>query len=391
MSEENVLQQAVDAVDKYGSITAASDELGVPRQTLSGRYNKAISLGYSVGNLSLTPEQQVGIDAKTKKAAQEKRELRAKYEEAMKQLEIKTKELDAFSDFGESLPFVNPSKMKVVDSGKPSQSTMVACLSDLHYEETIDPRTVSNLNEYSPKIARQRLDNYFQNLLKLNEMFRSKSNIDTLIFWIGGDLIAGYIHEELMESNALSPTEALLEVYEILLSGINFLVEHGGFKQIIIPCSMGNHGRTTLKRRVSTSATNSYEWLLYKFLATFYAKHEVVQFKVTRDYFNYLDIYGKTLRFHHGDNVRYCGGIGGPIVPLNKAIARWNEAKRADLDVLGHLHQRLSSHNFILNGSVIGYGPFSQSIKGGFEKPQQACFLVHPDHFVTVEAPIWVE
>ena len=219
-------------------------------------------------------------------------------------------------------------------------------------------------------------------------MCRSKVDIETMILWLGGDLITGYIHEELMENNQLSPTQACLELFKILISGIDFFVEHSGCKQILIPTSPGNHGRTTKEKRISTSCQNSYEWLLYNFLSLHYKDSKVVKVYVSESYFTYMDVYDYKLRFHHGDALKYQGGIGGIVIPANKAIDQWNKANRANWDVFGHFHTRMCTSNFVSNGSVIGYGPYSISIKAAYEPPQQSFFLVHPRYGKTIDAPI---
>ena len=112
--------------------------------------------------------------------------------------------------------------------------------------------------------------------------------------------------------------------------------------------------------------------------------------RIAEGYFCYLDVYNLTLRFHHGQNIRYAGGVGGIHIPLNKAIAQWDKFKRADLDVLAHWHTRQSTNKYVINSSLIGYNPFAIKIKAEFEKPCQTFFLLHPKKGKTVEAPIFV-
>ncbi len=388
--ENNVLQEAIDAVEKYVTITAAAIQLKIPRKTLSGRYNKAIDKGYVPGTPSLSPDQEIGLDSKLKKTSKEKRELQKKYDKLLAMVEQQSGQLSSIESFSRSIDLASHDKIEVSQDGKTSESTAVILCSDLHYEETVDPRTVDGLNEYNPKIAKQRFEKVFQNGLKLINMTRSKSNIKKLVLWLGGDLITGYIHEELMENNAMSPIEASVDVYKMCVSAIDYMVDNGDFDEIVVVTSVGNHSRTTPKIRISTCVENNFEWLIYNFLATYYENSSTVKFKLSRGYFNYLDIYGKPIRFHHGNYVRYGGGVGGLTVPLNKAIAQWNQSRPAYLDVFGHYHQRLSSKNFVGNGSIIGYGPYSVSIKAAFEPPQQAFFLMHPSKGKTVEAPIFV-
>lgn len=385
------LQQAIEAVEKYGSITEAAKQLGIPRKTLSGRYNNAKNRGIVTGMPPLTDEHSVVLDSKFKKLVDEKRVLQRRYNELLLTLEKENKASKTIQSFENQLKTTKPLEIKVGSNKSQSESTAVVLCSDLHFEEVVDPSTINNLNEYNTIIARKRFANLINNSIKLTDMCRNKSTIDKLIFWLGGDFISGYIHEELMEGNSMSPVDSCIEVFALLIGGIDFLLKHGNFKQIIIPTNVGNHSRTTAKNRISTLVQNNYEWLIYQFLDTHYKNNDKIKFQLTRGYFNYLKIYDYTIRFHHGNNVRYGGGVGGLTIPLNKAISMWNQAKFADLDVLGHWHQKLSSKNYVVNGSIIGYNAYAQSIKASFEKPQQTFFLMHPRWGKTVEAPIFVE
>ncbi len=389
-NENKVMQETIDAVSKYGSVTEAAKRMGIPRKTLSGRYNKAIDKGYMPGAPPLSAGQEIGLDSKLKKTVVEKRALKKKYDELLELTERQSSQLNSIELFSKNINLIKHEKIKVVADGKPSESTAVILCSDLHYEEVVDPRTVDGLNEYNPEIAKKRFKNIFRNGLKLIDMTRSKSNIRKLVLWLGGDFISGYIHDELMENNAMSPVEASIDVYKMCVSAIDYMVDNGDFDEIIVVTSVGNHARTTPKIKISTCAENNFEWLIYNFLMTHYEKSSTVQLKLSRGYFNYLDIYGKTIRFHHGNYVRYGGGVGGITIPLNKAIAQWNQSRPAYLDVFGHWHQRISSKNFVGNGSIIGYGPYAISIKAAFEPPQQSFFLMHPSKGKTVEAPIFV-
>ena len=262
---------------------------------------------------------------------------------------------------------------------KPSgNSTAILVLSDWHYEERVDPATVGKKNCYTPAIASKRVKNVFQKTVELVEAFRHLTEIDELVIAVLGDMITGYIHEELVESNWLSPTEACLEVQDLLVSGIDFLQKELKPKSIIIPTAFGNHGRTTAKSRISTGYANSYEWLMYQQLAWHYEKiGSPIRWKVGRGYHNVLNVQGHKVRFHHGDAIRYSGGVGGITIPVNKAIAAWNKAERADLDVFGHYHTSKDDAWWVSNGSLMGYNPFSVAIKAEYETPSQSLILVN--------------
>jgi hypothetical protein len=44
----------------------------------------------------------------------------------------------------------------------------------------------------------------------------------------------------------------------------------------------------------------------------------------------------------------------------------------------------------MINGSLIGYGPYAESIKADYEEPKQAMFLINNKYGKTISAPILV-
>jgi len=148
-------------------------------------------------------------------------------------------------------------------------------------------------------------------------------------------------------------------------------------------------GNTTQKSRIATGAKNSYEWMLYHVLKK--SLSGKATWHVADGYHLYLDCYGRNIRFHHGDGLKYQGGIGGLTIPVEKAIASWNKGVTADLDVFGHWHQSQQNPKWISNGCLIGYGPYALSIKAPYEKPSQTFFLMDKKHGRTVTAPIFLD
>lgn len=330
-------------------------------------------------------------DIEVLKFREEAREANEKYKHTLSLLDEANQKLNLILGIKERMGNQPPKKIVLKAQGS-SESVAVMIGSDWHLEERIDPKTVDGVNEYNPKIAEDRIVRFFQNGLSMTDMCRSRSKIKKLVLALLGDIITGYIHEELLESNYLTPPEATMKAYSIIRGGIKFLLDEGGFDEIIVPCCVGNHGRTTQRMRVSTSVLNSYEWMLYQMLVNYFndQKEKRVKFHVADGYFVFMDIYQTKVRFHHGDDVRYEGGVGGLTIPLNKAIAQWNKMKKVDVDCLGHWHTRINSRDFVVNGSAIGYSPYSIRIKASYEPPSQSFFLVHPERGKTVEVPIFL-
>ena len=305
----------------------------------------------------------------------------------LKQFEDAASSLSKQLDVALAVSSAKPRAIKIHASPttKESEAVAFAIASDWHVEETVDSKTINGLNEFNLKVADQRIAKFFTSVLRLVEIERAGTKIDTLVIALLGDMMTGYIHEELQEANGLSPTETVLWLRTRIASGIRKLVAEGNFQRIIVPCSIGNHGRTTKKPRHGTAAANSYEWMLYNILSSDVPE---VEWVVADGYHNYIEVFGKTIRLHHGDNIAYQGGVGGITISVEKAIASWNKARVADLDIFGHHHTQQQNPRWISNGSLIGYGAYSLAIKAGFESPQQTFFLFDSKRGRTVTTPI---
>ena len=259
---------------------------------------------------------------------------------------------------------------------KTGETTIVALFSDVHLEEEVRPEMTNGLGGYTVEIAKARVDQYFRTLLRLIQLEQQAVKIDHLVLAMLGDYISNDIHDELMETCKLRPMNAINSARNWIATGIQYLLDNSKLK-ITIVCHSGNHARTTKKTHHSTEPGHSLEWLMYTFLADYFSHEKRLTWVIPEGYLSYLQIYDKTIRFSHGHNVKYGGGVGGLTIPLNKAIAQWNRARTADIDCLGHFHQVFDGGNFVVNGSVIGYSPFAIAIKAAYEPPAQVLFAVH--------------
>lgn len=261
---------------------------------------------------------------------------------------------------------------------------------DWHVEERVTLESTNGKNEFDLEIAEDRIKRYYGKVLELIEWQNHFAPVKEIWHPLLGDLLTGYIHEELVETNALSPTEACVFLQEMICSGIDFLRKKAKLP-IYIPTCVGNHGRTTLKRRIKTSCRNSFEWLLYMTMAKYYARDKRVHWKVGNGYHNTVGIMGRKVRFHHGDNLRYQGGVGGISIPVNKAVAQWDKLEVVDFDIFGHWHTFLSHYpKWIACGSLMGFSEYSLAIKAEFQHPTQTFIVIDRNYGVTVTTPIFV-
>ena len=312
----------------------------------------------------------------------------SKLVEAMRENERLKRELAAVKGF-EAPPTIHIPRAEV-DHG---DSIACAVASDWHVEESVEAEKVHGLNEFNLDIAKERSTRFFQNTLRLTDIFARESNITTL--WLGllGDFFSGHIHEELQETNFLAPGPAAQFALGLLSSGIEFLLHESEYN-LEIDCVPGNHGRMTKKPRIQNATETSLETFMYHALAARFEGNPRVKFRVAASKMLYRRFFERfNMRLIHGDDVKFGGGVGGVTIPIRKKLAAWDKAVRADLTVMGHFHQLLDGGDFIVNGSLIGYNEFAQAIGASPEEARQAFFLVHARKGgqKSIVAPVWLD
>jgi len=336
-----------------------------------------------------TIEQRISFDLQKAEENARVREYKDKYNYTLKMWQEAEKRFDALVSVKQA---VDTYTIEPLTSTGKEEACPIIMLSDWHFEERIDSETINGLNDYNLDIASTRWNRCIQNSLKLVHKERFSSEIKQAILWLGGDFITGYIHEELEESNYLSPTQAVRFAKERIITAIKFYLQHGKFEKITIVCNYGNHGRTTKKPRVSTAYKNSYEWMMYKDIEDYFANEKKLSFVVPNGLYAYVTIFDKVIRFWHGDSIKYGGGIGGLTVPLIKAIHKMNDSIHADYNIMGHYHQLFeATKDCFINGSGIGYSAYAQRIGASFEKPMQGFKMVDKKYGFTTKLPIFCE
>jgi len=256
----------------------------------------------------------------------------------------------------------------------------VMCLSDLHVEERVRPEAVNGLNEYGPEIAEQRCAYLFEGWAWHIAKLATYYDVSQAVLWLGGDLVSGIIHDELIANNAMMTPPAVMLAQGLVARGIDYLLERLPFvRRLRVVCSFGNHGRVTKKVWRSLRPETSYEWIIYAGLQDRFRNEGRVEWQVAGGELTFADVYGVTIRFTHGDSVGYQGGIGGLTIPLRKKVLAWDKARPADVTVIGHFHQCVDFGFAVVNGSVVGWNPFAVSIGAYYEPPRQALFVINRD------------
>ena len=368
------------------AISEELKEMGVnlSRNAVRNRYDRYMEQFETKQEESQKPiEEQINDDLQESLKVVEERATDKKYKVALTTVRRLQDELEA------ALQIQSYSNSYKIDPStrKPSESTAITIWSDWHIEERVDSDTVNGLNEFTLEIGRKRTEKLFRKCVDFVKMYQQDTTIKEMVVALLGDFISNDIHDENLETAQLLPIEAILFAQTQIISGIEYILENTDVR-LTSPCHSGNHARTTKRVHVSTEAGHSLEYLMYHNLAQYFKGNPRVTFIIPRSYLSYMQVYNYTIRFHHGHDIKYGGGIGGLFIPTYKAISQWNKGRHADLDCFGHWHQTKDGGNFYCNGSLIGFNPYAISIKADYEPPRQNFFLVHKELGKTIQSPI---
>lgn len=278
---------------------------------------------------------------------------------------------------------------------KRSQSVPTLFLSDLHWGEYIDKDQTGGINEYDITIANRRLETVVNRAIHILRGSITGEDYPGIILPLGGDMLAGDIHEELRESNDGTTLAALLDLLRALISQVDLLARE--FGKVYIPCVVGNHGRTTHRPRAKRRNETNLDWLLYQFLAMhFQGDSRVTVDAPTTPEVTYR-VFNHTYHLCHGDQLGKGGdGIIGAFGPIirgdHKRRALQSQLNRPyDTLLHGHYHTYAATRRFISNGSLPGYDEYAMACGLGFDIPQQAFWLTHPEHGITFSMPVHAE
>lgn len=274
-------------------------------------------------------------------------------------------------------------------AGRRPEATAMLVLSDWHVEERVDPATCRSLNEYTLDIADRRIAQLVQRASMLIEHEKHLTGIRRIVVAALGDFITGHIHDDLVEVTQLAPLAAKRWAGKRLNGVIDAMSE---IAPVLVATASGNHGRSTKHPRMATENDHSFEQDLYLTMAA-EERRANVEWQVGEGYLNNVNLDGFIVRAHHGHAIRFGGGVGGLTIPANKAIANWNQAQRADLDVFGHWHCfSWLPYRFVANGCLIGHNAFADRIKAEYQPPSQSLVIIDHDHGrVTKVLPIFVK
>lgn len=288
-----------------------------------------------------------------------------------------------------------PDWLRPPTSSHKKHATLVACFSDFHVGEVVEPAEMNGYNAYNPDIAEQRIRRFAERTIRLARQYLSGVTYDGVVFASLGDTISGDIHEELRETNGLSNAEAVPFVVPLVEAVLGMFVEEFGRVHYVgVP---GNHPRDRKKPSYKKRSAHNADTMISKLVASRFKGDERVTFNIPDSFSADTRVYDTSLRMEHGDEAKGGSGIQGALLPITLRTHRVRKQAQAegvpfDVLLLGHWHQLMSvpSKGFLVNGAGKGYDEYARGKAFEPEPPQQALLLVTPEHGVGIQAPVFV-
>ena len=383
------LQRTIDVLARHGgNQLRAALELGIARQTLQARVEKATTRGLQVGT---TPFVDVPDDAEY-----EKLQAKLKFTEGIIDA-LRAGKLSEDAIKNEIIKLATavntletPTWMlQAKRAGSPGVPTLF--LSDLHWGEVVEPKQINSVNHYDVKTAHERLQKLATRFLHLLGIISPEFDYPGMVLVLGGDMISGNIHDELTATNEFNTMPTVLDLYGELVRFIELCANQLG--NVFIPCVSGNHGRDTAKIWNKDRHATSFDWLLYCFLAKHFEGDSRITFMIPDGPDAYYKVYNHRYLLSHGDQFRGGDGMIGALGPIIRGDHR-KRSRNAQIDMeydtllIGHWHQYIQLNRLIVNGSLKGYDEYAYNNNFPFEVAQQALWITHPVYGITFRVPV---
>jgi hypothetical protein len=258
--------------------------------------------------------------------------------------------------------------------------------SDFQAGEVIRPEETEAGYGYDSEIFRQRYRRMIDTTIYLSFNHGGQGwQYPGIIYSRGGDTISGGIHEELQDTDDMTPIEAVECVFEEESAGITKLAEAFGKVDVKTPGSAGNHDRNTHKPRTKTASAHSYDRLIAYMLRRHFNKDKRVTFQTSESFDVRFPIYSRNIILTHGDRMGSSGGQGfiGPMATIMRGAQKVIMEQAAlgfNVDEVhhGHFHTPGYLGWVMSNGCLPGYSEYAKQYRMRPSPPQQTLGLLPP-------------
>ncbi len=282
------------------------------------------------------------------------------------------------------------------DRGKRTPEVPSVIWSDWHLGEVVSAAETNGLNAFDPEIAEARVKRLVAATIHLCRK-HGPGEYPGVVVNLLGDFVSGGLHPELAKTDAYEAIPAALRARDLLIWALDRMIE--AFGRVYVPCTSGNHGRSTPKPEFKRYVYKNFDWLIYQLLARHYERRPEIVFDIPESNEVHYRIYGLRFMAMHGDMLGVKGGDGiiGSIGPIMRGEVKTRgqaTSSGRDYDVLlmGHWHQQLWLPRAIVANSLKGFDEYAKNaLRASPSEPSQPLWFVHPRRGITSRWDVKVE
>lgn len=269
-----------------------------------------------------------------------------------------------------------------IPEGDERETVAITQMSDQHIDEVVLSDSVMGLNEFNLDIAKARMNTYFVKLVKLIKHHQQNYKINKLIILLEGDVIGGWIHDELAQTNSLSPNEAIYEAKSIIISGFKYIHDNLEVDSINVVAVCGNHTRETRKVQFANfNDTNKEYWMYLDIEASCKMLGlDKIKFYIPKSEMAIITIFGNKYLIAHGHQFKFSGGVGGIFPSMLRWFGNMSKTLGVKAAFIGHWHQSVFTNHVIVNNTVKGYDAFAMGRGLEFSPPSQNLVLLDSEY-----------
>jgi hypothetical protein len=293
-----------------------------------------------------------------------------------------------------------PPTWAVRERAAKSSGIPVAPLGDIHMGQAIALEQTGGVNEWNSKVAPVRIRRWVETVCDLCFNHMTHPEYPGIIVPLMGDLISGFIHEELRETNWEPVQVSCRRVQSYVAWSLGVLADR--FGKVWVPCVVGNHGRSTHRPRYINRQHESYEWVIYHNLRDYFKADPRLKFYIPDEPDAFFSVFGTKIMMTHGDAIGAKGGDGmiGALGPIKRGEIKIGNAERhigRDFDYLliGHYHSAQPAGALfpvIVNGCVCGFDNYARlALRVPFSRPTQMLCFFHQKYGLTTQWAVYLD
>lgn len=262
---------------------------------------------------------------------------------------LEEKILEEFSAKIAGIEFDLPPLNLTVPIGVEKKRMAFALISDVHFNEIVNPTRIEGYNEFNNKICIEGLDKVFQEVHKFNASI--------LKVYLAGDLVSGILHQ-LDTKGELPVTESVVQLAKYLANRLNSISDLYDMVEVVMV--NGNHSRLYPKP-VSDLKAFDLEHLLYEIMKSLITKDNIKTYYSKSGYA--IDNVGTIEKpayvgIHHSDNKKLNPLSSADVLKQFEIFDEMFGVRTISL-MAGHTHKPIFSvnnrgGNILINGCVSG-------------------------------------